>query len=146
VTATAKVIRVKDGEILDIVKQDKQEKPSPTVHTPATVLLETVEKLEIGSYKAFPLNLPSNGTLDVTVDVLRGNPVDVAVIPGTELENLKERKEFKKVGRFTATKTKSYKRSVDLGSGDYYLVLRDSSLGVFSVQHSDIKVQVRLTQ
>jgi hypothetical protein len=144
VTAAAKVVRVKDGEILDIVKQDKQEKPSPAVHPTAAILLETVEKLEIGSYKAFPLNLPSGGTLDVTVDVLRGNPIDVAVIPGPELENFKERKEFKKVARFTASKTKSYKRSVELGSGDYYLVLRDSSLGVFSVQHSDIKVRVRL--
>lgn len=145
VTATAKVIRVKDGEILDIVKQDKQEKPFPAVH-PAVTILETVEKLEIGSYKAFPLNLPSGGTLTVTVDVLRGNSIDVVVIPDPELENFKERKEFKKVGRFTATKTKSYKRSADLGNGDYYLVLRDSSLGVFSVQHSDIKVQVRLMQ
>ena len=143
VTATAKVVRVKDGEILDIVKQDKQEKPSPTVHAPVT-LLETVEKLEIGSYKAFPLNLPSGGTLTVTVDVLRGNSIDVAVIPGPELGNFKERKEFKKVAPFTATKTKSYKRSADLGTGDYYLVLRDRSLGVFSVQRSDVKVRVLL--
>lgn len=144
VNAMAKVVRVKDGEILDIVKQDKQEKPSPTVHTPVT-LLETVEKLGIGSYKAFPLNLSSGGTLTVTIDVLRGNSIDVTVIPGSELENIKERKEFKKVALFTATKMKTYKRSADLGTGDYYLVVRDSSLGVFSVQSSDIKVQVRLT-
>ncbi len=143
VTATAKVVRVKDGEILDIVKQDKQEKSSSAVH-PAVTILETVEKLEIGSYKAFPLKLPSGGDLTVTVDVLRGNPIDVTVIPGSELENFKERKEFKKVGLFTATKMKSYKRSADLGTGDYYLVVRDSSLGVFSVQSSDIQIQVRL--
>jgi Curli production assembly/transport component CsgG len=142
VTATAKVIRVKDGEILDIVKQDK---PSSTTHAPVT-LLETVAKLEIGSYKAFPLNLPSGGSLDVTVEVLRGNPLDVTVIPGAELENFKERKEFKKVVLLTATKMKSYKRSADLGAGDYYLVVRDASLGVFSVQHSDVKVLVRLAQ
>jgi TolB-like protein len=145
VTATAKVIRVKDGEILDIVKQDKQEKPSSPAHAPVT-LLETVEKLEIGAYKAFLLNLPSGGSLDVTVEVLRGNPLDVSVIPGPELENFKERKEFKKVALFTATKMKSYKRSADLGAGDYYLVVRDPSLGVFSVQHSDVKVLVRLAQ
>jgi TolB-like protein len=145
VTATAKVIRVKDGEILDIVKQDKQEKPSSPAHPPVT-LLDTVEKLEIGSYKAFPLNLPSGGTLDVTVEVLRGNRLDVSVIPGPELGNFKERKEFKKVALFTATKMKSYKRSADLGAGDYYLVVRDPSLGVFSVQYSDVKVLVRLAQ
>lgn len=145
VTATAKVVRVKDGEILDIVKQDKQEKPLSPAHAPVT-LVDTVEKLEIGSYKAFPLNLPSGGSLDVTVEVLRGNPLDVTVIPGPELENFKERKEFKKVTLLTATKMKSYKRSADLGAGNYYLVIRDPSLGVFSVQHSDVKVQVRLAQ
>jgi TolB-like protein len=145
VTATAKVVRVKDGEILDIVKQDSQEKPVPTVRTPVTIL-ETIEKIEIGSYKAFPLNLPSGGALDVTVEVLRGNPIDVSVIPGSELEKFKAGKEFKKEALFTVTKMKSYKRAGELGAGDYYLVVRDSSLGIFSVQRSDIKVQVRLAQ
>jgi TolB-like protein len=145
VTATAKVLRVKDGEILDIVKQDRREKPSTTAHD-SIPLLETVEKLEIGADKAFPLNLPSGGTLNVTVDVLRGNPIDVTVIPGPELENFKKRKEFKKVALFTATNMKSYRRSADLAAGEYYLVVRDSSLGVFSVQRSDIKIQVRLAQ
>jgi TolB-like protein len=145
VTATAKVIRVRDGEILDIVKQDKQEKPSSTAHA-TIILLETVAKLEIGSYKAFPLNLPFGGSIDVTVEVLRGNPLDVTLMPGPELENFKQQKEFKKVAFFTAAKKKSYQRSTELGAGDYYLVVRDSSLGVFSVQHSDVKVLVRLTQ
>ncbi len=141
--ATVKAVRVKDGEILDIFKQDNQGKTSQAVPTPVTIL-ETVEKLKIGSYKAFPLDLPSGGTLTVTVDVLRGNPVDVAVIPDSELGNFKERKEFQKIARFTATKMKSYKRSADLGNGGYYLVVRDSSLGVFSAQRSEIKIQVRL--
>jgi TolB-like protein len=143
VTATVNVLRVKDGEILDIVKQDKQEKPSPTVRTPVTIL-ETVEKLKIGSYKAIPLNLSSGGTLNVTVDVLRGNPIDVTVIPGSELENYKDQKKFNKVALFTATKMKSFKRSADLDSGAYYLVVRDSSLGVFSAQSSDVKIIVQL--
>ncbi len=145
VTATAKVVRVRDGEILDIVKKDKQGITSPTAPVMVTIL-ETVEKLEIGSYKAFPLKLPSGGTLNVTVDVLRGNAVDVTVIPGSELENFKERKEFKKVALFTAAKMKSYKRSADFVSGDYYLIVRDSSLGIFSVHNSDISIQVRLAQ
>jgi hypothetical protein len=45
---------------------------------------------------------------------------------------------------FTAEKMKSFKRSADLGSGDYYLVVRDSSLGVFSAQSSDVKIIVQL--
>jgi len=141
-TATAKVIRVKDGEILDIVKQDKREKPS-VVHATVTIL-DTIEKLKIGSYKALPLTLPSGGTLNVTVDVVRGNPIDVTLIPGSELENYKTQKEVKNVALFTATKKKSYKRSANLNNGDYYLIIRDSSLGVFSVQHSEIKITAQL--
>jgi len=141
-TTTIKMVRVKDGEILDIVKQDKQEKSSPA-HAPITIL-DTVEKLKIGSYKALPLNLSSSGTLNVTVDVLRGNPIDVTVIPGYELENYKEQKKFNKVALFTAAKMKSFKRSADLDSGDYYLIVRDSSLGFFSSQSSEIKIMVQL--
>jgi predicted dinucleotide-utilizing enzyme len=141
-TATAKVVRVKDGEILDIVKQDKQEKPSPIVQTPVTIL-ETVEKIDIGSYKALPLNLPSGCTLSVTIDVLRGNPVDVTVISGQELENFKGEKKFKNAAGFMATKMRNYKRSAELGMGDYYLVVRDSSLGIFSARHSEIKIIVQ---
>ncbi len=141
-TASAKVIRVKDGEILDIVKQDRQEKTSPAQAPIA--LLNAVEKIEIGSYKAFPLQLPAAGTISVTVDVLSGNPVDVTVIPAEELEHYKEQKEFKKTVLLTAHKKKSYSRSAELGGGGYYLIVRDSSLGIFSVQNSTIKVSVTL--
>jgi curli biogenesis system outer membrane secretion channel CsgG len=143
VAATVKMVRVQDGEILDIVKQDKREKASQVVHTPVTIL-ETIEKLEIGSSKVFSLNLPAGGTATVTVDVPRGNRIDINIIPGSELENFKGHKNFNSVADFTATKTKSYKRSAYLDSGNYYLVLRDSSLGFFSVQSSEIKIMVQL--
>lgn len=141
-TATAKVIRVKDGEILDIVKQDDRKKPSGI--SAAITILEAIENLKIGSYKALALNLPSDGTLKVTVDVLHGNPVDVTVIPGSELENFKAQKEVKNIALFTAEKKKSYKRSADLNNGKYYLIIRDNSLGVFSVQQSEIKITAQL--
>jgi curli biogenesis system outer membrane secretion channel CsgG len=142
-TATVKMVRVKDGEILDIVKQDKQEKELQVIHTPVTIL-ETVEKLKIGTSKVFPVNLPTAGTVNVTVDVLGGNKIDINMIPGSELENFNGHKKFDSVADFTATKTKNYKRSAQLDSGNYYLVLRDSSLGFFSVQSSEIKIMVQL--
>ncbi len=141
--ATAKVIRVKDGEILDIVKQSREEKPPAAMQAPVPVV-ETVEHIEIGAYKALPLKLPSDGTITVTVDVLQGNPIDVTVIPAAELGNYEQHKEFKQASLFTASKKKSYKRSAEFSSGEYYLILRDSSLGIFSVQSSRIKVQVTL--
>lgn len=144
VTAIAKVVRVKDGEILRIAKNDTQEKPS-IAHAP-TIIIDTVEKMKIGSYKALPLKLTSGGTLSVTIEVVQGNPIDINVIPGTELENFKAHKEFKNVADFIATKKKSYKRSANLENGDYFLVLRDSSLGLFSVETSEIKITVQLEQ
>ncbi len=144
ITVTTKVVRVKDGEILDIVKQDNQEKSSAIAHAPVTIL-EGVEELKIGSYKALPLNVSSGGTLSVTIDVIHGNPIDINVIPGSDLENFKVQKKFNNVSDFMATKIKSYKRSANIHNGvDYYLVLRDSSLGIFTAQRSEIKIIVQL--
>jgi hypothetical protein len=148
VTAMAKVVRVKDGEILTIAKQDrqeKQEKQAAIAHTTVT-LLDTLEKLKIGSYKALPLSLTSDGTLKVAIDVVRGNSMDINVIPGSELKNFEDQKEFKDVADFAATKMKKYKRSANLNKGDYYIVIRDSSLGIFSVQNSEVKITVQVEQ
>lgn len=142
-TATAKVVRVKDGEILSIARQDRQGKPTTVVHTPITII-DAVEKINIGDWKALPLNLAASGTLDVTISVVHGNPIDVYVMPGPELDNFKNHKEFKDVIDFMVTKTRNYKRSADLSNGDYYLVLRDSSLGIFSTRSSDVKITVQL--
>ncbi len=141
--AMVKVVRAKDGEILSMVKQGKQEKPSSVASMPVT-LIDTVEKIKIGSYKALFLNLASGGTLDVAIDVVHGNPIDVNVLPAAEFENYKGQKKSKAVSDFTAAKMKNYKRTAYLGKGDYYLVIRDSSLGLFSVQSGEIKITVRL--
>jgi hypothetical protein len=45
---------------------------------------------------------------------------------------------------FNAAKTKLYRRSARLGQGSYYLVLRDTSLGILSASASDISVKVQL--
>ena len=140
---TAKVVRIKDGEILIIARQDSQGELAAIVHTPITII-DAVEKITIGDWKAVPLNLASSGTLEVTISLVHGNPIDVYVMPGPELDNFKHQKEFKDVTDFKAMKTRNYKRSVDLSNGDYYLVLRDSSLGIFSTRSSDVKITVQL--
>lgn len=142
VTASVKVVRVKDGEILGIAGQDRQKKPAAGAPAPIT-LIDTVEKIKIGDWKALPLHLASRGTLSLIMSVVRGNPIDAYVIPGSELENFKRRTEFQKVAGFMVTKMSS-RHSSDIGSGDYYLILRDSSLGVFSTQNSEIKITVQL--
>jgi len=143
ITASVKVVRVKDGEILGIARQDRQEKTDAGAHALIT-LIDTVEKIKIGDWKALPLHLASRGTLSLVVSVVRGNPIDAYVIPSSELENFKHGKEFLKVADFTVTKNKRYRHAADINSGDYYLILRDSSLGVFSTQNSDIQITVQL--
>jgi len=41
-------------------------------------------------------------------------------------------------------KTKTYWRTGQLGQGSYYLVMRDTSLGILSQRASDISVKVQL--
>jgi hypothetical protein len=142
-TAMTKVIRVKDSEILGIAKQEGEEKPSPLAHKRIT-LINDVEKIKIGTWKALPLNLASGGIITVSVNVLSGNPIDVRVIPGTDMENFKNQTEYNAVVSFMARKRKSYKQSVKLSKGDYYLILRDSSVGIFSKESSDIRITLEV--
>ncbi|HEX9021569.1 MAG TPA: CsgG/HfaB family protein [Nitrospirota bacterium] len=142
----AKVVRVKDGEILTIVKQDKPDKtgkPSPAFRTPIAVI-DQAEQLKIGSWKALPMNVMYDGTLAVTMNVTKGNPIDVIVIPDSEYENVKNNKEVHPLTVFTSLKTKNYTRKARLDSGSYYLILRDSSIGILSRQRSNIEIKVQL--
>jgi len=140
--ATAKVVRVKDGEILSIAKENRQEKPAAPA--PPVTILDTVEKIKLASYKALPLNLTSGGILNVTVNVVHGNPLDIYVLSSSELDNFKNGKTFKNIADFPAAEMKNYKRSAHLGPGDYYLVLRDKSVGIFSARSTEIQITVQL--
>jgi hypothetical protein len=90
------------------------------------------------------LSLTFSGTLNLSVDVVRGNPVDIFLIDQSEFENYQNHKQFNHYTNFTADKTKVYKRSARLAEGTYYLVLRDNTLGILSASSSDVKVMARL--
>jgi len=140
-----KAVRVKDGEIISIVKME-QGGPVKAGHgafEPITVI-DKVEKIEIGTWKTLAVNLASSGTLHVIVDVVHGNPIDVVLIADPELERLKKNEPFTSQPEFTAARVKRYQRKAAIEKGNYYLVIRDSSTGVFSVSQSDVKVTVRL--
>ncbi len=115
------------------------------VHAPITVK-DVVENLPAASWKAVALNLPYSGTVDVNLEVVRGNPIDVFLTTTDQLETMQKEQwnQVRVYTDFSATKTKTYKRSGQLGQGDYYLVLRDTSLGLLSMSASDISVKVQL--
>lgn len=115
------------------------------VHAPIT-LQDEVQNLPASSWKAVAINLPYSGTLNVNLEVVRGNPIDVFLTTTDQLETMKKEKwnQVRVYTDFNASKTKTYRRSGQLGQGNYFLVLRDTSLGILSLSASDISVRVQL--
>ena len=113
------------------------------VHAPIEIQNE-VENLPASSWKAIALNLPYTGTVSIDLAVQRGNPLDVFLMNPDQINNLKMRQQVRVYTDFTASKTTIYKRSGRLMQGNYYLVLRDTSLGVLSASASDVAVKVEL--
>jgi hypothetical protein len=111
-------------------------------HAPMT-LHDSVESVQASSWKGIPLNLPYSGTLNVSVEVVSGNKMDVFLTDEANLEKYKGgSKNFRVL--MQANKTQNFSQSARLPSGLYYLVLRDTTLGVLSSQSSDIKVVAKL--
>lgn len=116
------------------------------LHQSQTVTDE-VENVPATSWKAINYGLPQGGKLDITVQVMNGNPIDVFLIPADQLEAMKKAEwgNVKTYSNFNATKTRTYHRLEFVGPGNYYLVLRDTSLGVLSARASDVSVKTILT-
>jgi hypothetical protein len=115
------------------------------VHAPITVADE-VENIPAHSWKAVALNLPYGGTVDIDLRVVQGNPIDVLLTTADQLEPMKKEQwsSVRVYTDFNAEKTQTYRRTGQLGPGSYYLVLRDTSLGILSSSASDISVRVQL--
>jgi hypothetical protein len=115
------------------------------VRAPIT-LNNSVENIPASSWKAVGLNLPYPGTVDVSLEVVRGNPVDVFLTTTDQIETMKKEQwnNVRVYPDFNAVKTKTYRRTGQLGQGSYYLVMRDTSLGILSASASDISVKVQL--
>ena len=115
------------------------------IHAPIT-LKDEVENVPANSWKAVGLDLPYSGAVDVSLQVTQGNPVDVFVVPPDQLDTIKKEdwNDVKVYGDFNATKTKTYKRTGQLGQGSYYLVVRDTSPGAPSPHATDVSVKVQL--
>jgi hypothetical protein len=109
-------------------------------------LKDSVENVPAASWKAVAIDLPYPGTVDVTLEVVNGNPIDVVVTTPDQLEVLKQNGwgRMRVFTDFNAVKTKTYRRTGPLGQGNYYLVIRDTSLGILSAHASDVSVKAHL--
>ncbi len=116
-----------------------------TVHAPIELQNE-VQNLRASSWKGIAVNVPYSGTVNVDLQVVRGNPVDVLLTTPDQLEAMKKEQwnQVRVYTDFNAAKTTLYRRSAHLEQGAYYLVIRDTSLGILSSSASDISVKVQL--
>jgi hypothetical protein len=116
------------------------------VKAPIT-LNDSVENVPAASWKAVALNLPYAGTVDIGLEVVNGKPMDVVVTTPDQLEVLKQNgwNDMRVYADFNAVKTKTYRRAGQLAQGSYYLVIRDTSLGILSARASDVSVKTILT-
>jgi hypothetical protein len=116
------------------------------LHLPITVTDE-VQNVPANSWKALNYNFPSGGKVDITVNVVNGNPIDIYLANADQLDAMKngEWQNVKVYSAFNAVKTRTYHRTQQIGPGNYYFVLRDTSLGVLSAHASDVSVKTILT-
>jgi hypothetical protein len=115
-------------------------------HTSITLRDETTN-LPASSWRSIPAQLPYNGSLDVSLRVLRGNPLDVFLVTSSEMEAMKGTNDwtpYQGSAEFRATKTATYHRTAPLNEGTYFIVLRDRSLGILSQSASDVAVKIVL--
>lgn len=115
------------------------------VHASVTVT-DVVENVPANSWKALALTLPYGGTVDINLQVVSGNPLDVFLTTPDQLDTMKKEDwaNVRVFSEYNATKSRSYRRTGQLGMGNYYLVVRDTSLGILSHSATDISLKVQL--
>jgi hypothetical protein len=108
-------------------------------------LCDVVENVAASSWTAVPLQLPYSGTLTIELNVVSGNPVTVKLIHSSDLLNFKNDRKTLDYPEFSAQDTRNYRRSNNLGESAYYLIVKDTSLGVLSSKASDIQIRASLS-
>ena len=108
-------------------------------------LKNEVENLPANSWKAIPIQVPYAGSVTVSMQVQRGNPVELVVTDNKNVEELKSgSRQLTYFGGFYAVKAMTFQHSDRLNQGTYFVVMRDSSLGILSASTSDISLKVRV--
>lgn len=127
------------------VKKSTDNLLAAAVHKSAT-LMDEVENLPAHSMKGISFNASYNCSAEITIQVVRGNPIDVFLIDASQLDAVQKSagRDGKSYTDFNATKTTSYRRTARLNAGSYYVMMRDRSLGIFSSSASDISVKIQL--
>ena len=108
-------------------------------------LTNEVENLPASLWKAVPIEVPYDGTLTVSMQVQRGNPIEVFVTDNNNVQGLKSgNRRASHYGEFYAAKAMTFQHAERFNQGTYFIVMRDNTLGILSASTSDISLKVRV--
>jgi hypothetical protein len=96
------------------------------------------------SWKAIGFQVPYAGSLTVSVQVTRGNPMEMFLTNDSGLQELKSTKQARYLGSFYSVKGTSFAHTERIGPGVYYFVVRDPSLGILSSSSSDVTLKAHI--
>jgi hypothetical protein len=108
-------------------------------------LTNEVENVRVHSWRGVALTVPYTGSLTVSAQVERGNPIQMFLTDGSGVDKLKAGdRAATYIGAFYAPQARTFQHTERVNQGTYYLVLRDSSLGILSSSASDVSLKVQL--
>ena len=107
-------------------------------------VVDAVENLSAGSWKAIPFTLDYDGELQVNVRVLRGNALEIAIVPPASIEAKKSGDSIRHYPNFHADSARELRQTHGMAAGTYYLLLEDHTLGLLSESASDIDIDIWL--
>jgi len=125
--------------------------PQPNVvmasamHT-TVVLKDETQNLRSKSWRSLPIDTLYSGNLDLDIHVLRGNPLDFALVPLDQINKLRSTG-FKNLSgdpNFSAQKTTTFHNTHAIPQGNYVLLVRDASLGLVSASATEVAVKATL--
>lgn len=96
------------------------------------------------SWKAIGIQTPYDGSLTISVQVARGNPMEMFLTDSAGLDQLKSTRHGTYIGGFYSVKGTSFQHSERIQKGVYYFVVWDRSLGILSASSSDIALKARI--
>jgi len=105
-------------------------------------------------WKKLQLSVPHPGSLTIELRVIKGNPLDIALIPANQLADVEQpngsiySKNLIRASMpaFRAVEARAYQHAGTIDKGEYVIVLEDTKLGILSSLTSDIEIHAYLAQ
>jgi hypothetical protein len=96
-------------------------------------------------WQAISVSVPYDGSLTIDAQVLgRGNAMEMFLTDAAGVEKLKSTGRGTYFGGFYATQSSSFQHTARMTQGQYFFVVRDKHLGIFSATASDVSLKAKV--